>query len=119
MPKLRVHRKGYHRKGYTRIDGTRVAPTDVPPSNFKVKDRGKKGRTPKSERWYNPKVHTGWEETQPQAERVARLIDAHGGDLLAAGRSARALANVTTDAETRRKAASDAKLLFDRHNRLR
>jgi len=43
--KLLVHRK----------DGTYVKPT-----SYYVKDRGESGKTPKSERWFNPDVEMNW-----------------------------------------------------------
>jgi len=107
MAKLRIKRKAYTRK-----DGTRVKAT-----TFKVKDRGARGRTPKAERWFEPGVKTGWSKDLAQGTRINKVVRAHKGDLLASARSLRALANVTTDSETRRKAASDANILFKRHKR--
>ena len=107
MPKLTVRRKAYTRK-----DGTRVKS-----STFKVKDRGAKGRTPKSEQWFEPSVKTGWSKDLAQSTRINKVVRAHGGDLLASARSMQALANVSTDAETSRKAKSDANILFKRHKR--
>lgn len=107
MAKLRVTRKAYTRK-----DGTRVKAT-----TFKIKDRGAKGRTPKAERWFEPGVETGWSKDLKQSTRISRVVRAHKGDLLASARSMMALANVTTDSETRRKSKSDANILFKRYKK--
>lgn len=105
MAKLLVRRKSYTRK-----DGTRVRAT-----TYKVGDKGKRGLTPKSERWYTPKVHMGWRKDVPQAERIRKALSTHKGDLLATARSLQALSNVTADVETKRKAKRDASLLFTRY----
>jgi len=107
MAKLRVTRKAYTRK-----DGTRVKAT-----TFKIRDRGAKGRTPKAKQWFEPSVKTGWSKDIKQSTRIRRVVRAHKGDLLASARSLQALSNVTTDAETRRKAKSDAAILFRRYKR--
>lgn len=117
MPKLTVRRKGYTRKAYTRKDGTRVKASRVPASTFKVKDRGKPGRTPKGERWYEPTTEMGWKKDMPMAQRRRLAVRAHGGDYLASGRALQALANVTTDRETKSKARADALYLFRMHEK--
>jgi len=98
------------RKSYTRRDGTRVKAT-----TYYARDRGEPGRTPKARRWYEPTVETGWRKDLPQRTRIARMVRAHGGDLLASARALQALANVTTDRETKQKAQADAKLLFRKY----
>ena len=115
MAQLLIKRKSYTRKSYTRKDGTRVKATQVPSSTFKVKDRGKPGRTPESQRFYHPKVRTGWSKDLSQKVRIAKVVEAHKGDILASARGLQALANVTTDRETKLKARTDAKVLFKRY----
>jgi len=115
MAKLLIKRRAYHRRSYVRKDGTPVRASDVPASSFKVKDRGAPGRTPKSQRWFSPQVRTGWSKDLSQKVRIARVVRAHKGDLLASARSLQALANVSTDSATQRKAQSDAGILFKRH----
>ena len=105
MAKLRIKRKGYTRK-----DGTRVKA-----STYLVKDRGEKGRTPKDERWFDPQVGTGWRKDMPMAKRRKAALSAHNGDELATGRALQALANVTTDRETKSKARADALYFFKKH----
>lgn len=103
MPKITVHRKAY-----TRQDGTHVKPT-----TFKVKDKGEPGKTPLSERWYNPKVHTGWNTNSPASARRKSMLHAHKGNKLAAGRACQALANITTDKATKKLARVDALYFYD------
>ena len=81
------------------------------------KDTGKKGRTPKSRRWYKPTVEMGWEKDMPVGERRELALDAHGGDLLATARSLQALSNVTTDSSTKQKAGVDAKFFFGEYRK--
>jgi len=45
-------------------DGVRVKATEVSPSSFKTEDKGKPGRTPRGEQWFDPQVETGWEKGQ-------------------------------------------------------
>ncbi len=105
MAKLRVTREGH-----TRSDGTRVKG-----STFLIKDRGAKGRTPLSKRFFDPGVKTGWEKTLPADIRRGRVLRAHKGDLLASGRSLQALSNVSTDKRTKMLAGLDARFFFRKH----
>ncbi len=107
MPKLRVTRKGH-----TRSDGTRVKG-----STFLIKDRGAKGRTPRSKRFFDPGVRTGWRKDLPADVRRRLTLKAHKMDSLAAGRSLQALANVTTDKVTKQLAALDARFFFRKHKK--
>lgn len=79
---------------------------------YKVKDKGKVGRTPESERWYEPSVETGWKKNMPMAQRRRLVLRAHGGDNLASGRAMQSLANVTTDGATKKAAQADASYFF-------
>jgi len=133
--KITVHRKGYRRKGYTihRNGKTiRIPPTTIKPTTYKMVDKGKKGKTPKSKRWFKPKVHTGWKKTDPAKTRRRKLLNAVKKDhkltytmvrkgkrikvrqnkYLIAGRMAQQLANVTTDPTTKRLARADARYFF-------
>lgn len=107
MAKLLVKRKGYVRK-----DGTRVKS-----SSFKIKDRGKKGRTPKKDRWYHPQVKMDWEKGMTIGQRRRNALRAHGGSKLSTARALNALANVTTDGATEKKARADAKYFFKEHKK--
>ena len=84
---------------------------------YKVKDRGKPGKTPERERWFAPTISTGWSKSLPRAKRINLTVKAHKGDLLASARSLRALANITTDRETKQKASADAAILFARYEK--
>lgn len=106
MPKLRVHRKSY-RRGGKRIKG----------STYLTKDRGKRGRTPKSERWYETQVETEWHKELDKKTRRALALKGHKGDLLATARGLQALSNVTTDRETKAKARADAQYFFDEYRK--
>lgn len=119
MAKLRVRRKSYIRKAYTRKDGTRVKASRVPSSSFRIKDRGKKGRTPKSGQFYHPKVKTGWEAGMPMEERRRKVLGAHKGDALASGRGMIALSNVQhrINPDVAKKARSDADYFFRMHQK--
>jgi len=118
MSELTINRKGHPRKAYLRKDGTRVKFTEVKPTTFKIDDRGKPGRTPKGEQWFDPQVETGWEKGQPESVRRGNMLRAHGGNELASARAMQALSNVTTDRETRRVARDDAKYFYRLHREL-
>ena len=118
MTQLLIKRKAYHRKGYTRKDGTKVKASDIPATTFRIGDTGALGRTPKSKRWFPiRKTHTGWSKGLSQRARIARVVKAHKGDLLASARSLTALSNVTTDLVTKTLARRDAQVLYDRYAR--
>jgi len=69
-------------------------------------------------KWFKPKDYTGWKKTQKPSTRRAKLLSATDKRkklrkrYLEAGRKALALANVTKDRETRRKAHADAEYFF-------
>jgi len=85
---------------------------------YLTKDKGAKGKTPKSQKWFKPpKVHTGWEKTQPIAVRRAKVLKAHKRNALSSGRAMQQLANLTTDKPTRVKAQTDANYFFKLNKR--
>lgn len=116
---LTVKRKSYKRKGYTRKGGVHVKSASVPSSTFKIKDRGKQGRTPKSQQFYHPKVKTGWEADMPMEKRRRLALRGHKGNKLATARGLLALSNVQKriNPEVSRKARSDADYFFSKHNK--
>lgn len=69
-------------------------------------------------KWFKPKKHTGWEKGQSAETRRRKLLASTpknwGRDkrYLQAGHRAQALANVTTDPATRKKAQADAAYFF-------
>ena len=87
---------------------------------FLTPDKGKPGKTPKDEQWYEPsEVESGWKKDMPEGERRRLVLKAHKGDELSSARSMQAKANVTTDRETKQKAKADAQYFFRRHKLLR
>jgi hypothetical protein len=102
MAQIKVTRKSYVRK-----DGTRVKA-----ATYHIKDRGKPGKTPASEKWYEHNVEMNWHKDEPAEVRRANALNAHKGDKLATARALQALANVTTDAKTAGLAKSDADYFF-------
>ena len=118
MPKLRVERKAHTRKAYLREDGTRVVGSEVSSSTFRTKDRGKPGRTPKEEQWFESQVPTGWDKDHPEAARRVKVLSSHGGDELASARAMQAIANVTTDRETKIEARADARYFYRIHSEM-
>jgi len=75
---------------------------------------------PKKEKWFKPEKETGWKKTQKPATRRRKLMAAtdkrrsRHDQYVEAGRMINALANVTKDRETERKARSDAVYFFKR-----
>jgi hypothetical protein len=98
------------RKAYVRKDGTVVKG-----ASYYTKDKGKPGKTPESEKWYEHNVEMNWHKDEPAEVRRANALKAHKGDELAAARALQALANVTTDAETTKLAKVDADYFFAKH----
>lgn len=68
-------------------------------------------------KFYHPKVHTGWKKSLPVGERRSLALKAHKGNTLSTARGLTALANVTEDSVTERKARSDAKYFFREHRK--
>ena len=99
------------RKAYTRKDGT-----PVKEATYYVKDKGAPGKTPASQKWYEHRTEMNWHKEMPESTRRSNVLAAHGSDELAAARSLQALANVTTDGETKRLARSDAEYFFAKHS---
>ena len=68
--------------------------------------------------WFMPKTHTGWKKTLPAKTRRARLLRSTPKNYtryhryILAGRRIQALANVTKDPATKRKARADAQYFF-------
>lgn len=83
---------------------------------YKVKDKGKRGRTPKKDRWFAPSVHSGWKAEQSPTYRRRLVLHAHKGDVLASGRSMLALSNVQKriNPAVSAKAKADSNYFFKR-----
>ena len=75
------------------------------------------------ERWFKPRHHTGWRESQSPSTRRAQTMSTTDHRLnlhdrrVQAGRRLQALANVTTDRSTERKARADANYFFRKARR--
>ena len=99
--KLRIRRRGYTRKGGIRVRST----------TFAIKDRGKAGRTPDSQRWFKPRTTLrGWSKNISDSQRhaaVNRSVATIG--YLETWQKLHALGNVQKriDPETTRKAHAD------------
>ena len=71
-------------------------------------------------KWFKPKGHTGWKKTQKASYRRKLVLLSTDkrktlrSRYVEAGRKMLALANVTQDPETKKKALSDAKYFFNR-----
>ena len=84
-------------------------------TTYYTKDKGKHGKTPESEKWYEHNVEMNWHKDETVEVRRANALKAHKGDELATARALQALANVTTDAETAKLAKGDADYFFAKH----
>lgn len=68
-------------------------------------------------RWFRAGDPTGWKKDLPQQDRIDLVLASRDYDYLASARALNALANVTQDPETKRKARADAKKLFAEYNK--
>lgn len=105
----------YERKAYVDRWGHKHPAKLIKRAAPKKKRKRRKRRTTKKEKWYDPKVRSGWKKDMPAKKRRRLLLKAHKGNLLAAARSKQALANVTEDEETRVLAQADARYFFELH----
>lgn len=71
----------------------------------------------KKKKWFKPGRKLNWQKDLSQSVRIARALKSRRGNVLKTARALKALANVTTDEETKRKANVDAKKLFELHRR--
>src|SRR5660398_169362 len=109
MAQIKVTRKAYVRKDSTVVKGT----------SYYTKDKGKPGKTPESEKWYQHSVEMNWHKDEPAEVRRANALKAHKGDELATARALQALANVTTDPETSKLAKTDVISSLPKHQYLK
>ena len=70
----------------------------------KIKKNKKNGK-----KWFQPGKPLNWSKKDSQTKRRREALKARKGDYLAAARGLQALANLSKDAETRRKSEGDAK----------
>ena len=79
--------------------------------------KAEKERARHTGKFYHHGKPLGWHKDLGQAKRRRAALDSRRGDPLKAGRALNSLANVTTDAETRRKARADAGFFFRMYQR--
>jgi hypothetical protein len=66
MSEMKVRRKGYRRGPYSYVRNGKqinVKKHWIPETTYITEDRGKPRRTPEENRWFDSKIHTGWEKT--------------------------------------------------------
>jgi len=71
----------------------------------------------KTERWFAGGEALGWRKDDSQIRRRRIALRNRQGDHLKAARALQALANVTQDRETKRKARADARHFFDMYRK--
>lgn len=71
-----------------------------------------KTKSHKKVKFFHPQVETGWHKDLDIKTRRELVLKAHKGDMLAAGRSMQALANVTKDKGTKLSAGADARYFY-------
>ena len=75
------------------------------------------------DKWYQDATDSskplGWRKSMSQRDRIRVALNARHGNALATARALNALANVTTDPDTKRKARADASYLYKVHRQQR
>jgi len=66
----------------------------------------------KVNRWFAAGAKLHWSKSDTQTQRRRNALASRKGKLLPTARALQALANVTTDPETRRKAHADAQYFY-------
>lgn len=66
----------------------------------------------KTVKFFEPGKSLGWHKTDSQTKRRRAALASRRNDKLATARALQALANVSQDSETAKKAASDAKYFY-------
>jgi hypothetical protein len=69
------------------------------------------------EKWYSAGEPLNWRKSDKTETRRRKALAARHGDALATAHALQALANVSKDPETQRKADADARYFFDLHNK--
>jgi len=68
-------------------------------------------------KWFEAGAKLNWSKSNTQSQRRRAALASRHGKLLPTARALMALANVTTDAETRRKARADAQYFYALYKR--
>jgi len=66
----------------------------------------------KKKKWFKSEIHSGWSKSLSANERRELVLESHDGDYLSAARSKQALANLTKDRDTKKKAQADADYFY-------
>lgn len=69
----------------------------------------------KTEEWFEPGPKLGWSKDDSKDKRRRVALRHRKGNHLKTARALQALANVTQDSETKRKARADARYFFEKH----
>lgn len=69
------------------------------------------------EKWFRAGDPLNWSKDAGQAKRRASALASRKGNFLKVAKALQALANVTRDEETRRKARADALYFYRQHNK--
>ena len=72
----------------------------------------------KVDKFFHPKVHTGWHKGDSIITRRRRALKAHKKDYLVTAKSLQSLSNVSKDKTTSRLAGVDARYFFRKHKEL-
>lgn len=79
--------------------------------------KSKNSKSTEQERWFKAGEPTGWKKDLPQDKRIDLVLASRDYDYLASARALNALANVSQDPETKRKARADAEKLFKEYDK--
>lgn len=83
-----------------------------------MKSKNKKRKS--NYNWFEPSARKlNWSKDETQARRRRNALKARRNNALKAARALQALANVTSDEDTHRKARADALYFFRMHNKRR
>jgi hypothetical protein len=67
--------------------------------------------------WFKVKVHSGWSKTMPASKRRELVLKSHKRNPLSSARAMQALANISSDHETKKLAHADAVYFYNLHQK--
>jgi hypothetical protein len=128
IPGKTIHRKAWiDRYGHRHPASTYVRPAQtIERKRHKRPDVGALGRTPESKKWFEPKFHSGWRKEDTASTRRRIILNTTKKQMkeakypkwqdpyLLCARRLTSLANVSTDAETKKKAKEDADYFYEK-----
>jgi len=80
-----------------------------------MRTKAKRRKKNNGKKWFKPGEPLNWSKEDSQKRRRINALKSRHGDYLATGRALLALANITKDSETRRKAKSDSEYFFRKY----